>query len=203
QEPSQRALHDRTRCISGQWRLLRSRQDRRASAAWRVLHRDAREPHLHLQGRRQGQDQHQDRQDAGRQPAHPLPAGLRIRGALMGGPRLRAAFAAFLIALAASLIAASPALDPLRGLTALRWRVYGNSGPPESSAVVVFALDEETFRTPPFDGTPTVTWTREIGEVLTAIIDGGARVVGFDIIFPTSIEQSAVPFGERTLGARV
>jgi adenylate cyclase len=126
----------------------------------------------------------------------------------MGGPRLRAAFAAFLIALAASLVAASPALDPLRGLsidilTALRWRIYGNSQPPESSAVVVVALDEETFRTPPFDGTPTVTWTREIGEVLTAIIDGGARVVGFDIIFPTSIEQSAVPFGERTLGARV
>ncbi|HEX4826662.1 MAG TPA: adenylate/guanylate cyclase domain-containing protein [Xanthobacteraceae bacterium] len=126
----------------------------------------------------------------------------------MDGPRLRAAFAAFLIALAASLVAASPALDPLRGLsidilTALRWRIYGNSQPPESSAVVVVALDEETFRTPPFDGTPTVTWTREIGEVLTAIIDGGARVVGFDIIFPTSIEQSAVPFGERTLGARV
>jgi len=126
----------------------------------------------------------------------------------MDGPRLRAAFAAFLIALAASLVAASPALDPLRGwsidiLTALRWRIYGNSQPPEASAAVVVALDEETFRTPPFDGTPTVTWTREIAEVLTAIIDGGARVVGFDIVFPTSIEQSAVPFGQQTLGARV
>jgi adenylate cyclase len=126
----------------------------------------------------------------------------------MDGPRLRAAFAAFLIALAASLVAASPALDPLRGLsidilTALRWRIYGNSQPPETSAAVVVALDEETFRTPPFDGTPTVTWTREIAEVLTAIIDGGARVVGFDIVFPTSIEQSAVPFGQQTLGARV
>ena len=46
----------------------------------------------------------------------------------MDGPRLRAAFAAFLIALVASLVAASPALDPLRGLsidilTALRWRI--------------------------------------------------------------------------------
>jgi adenylate cyclase/guanylate cyclase len=126
----------------------------------------------------------------------------------MDGPRLRAAFAAFLIALAASLVAASPALDPLRGwsidiLTALRWRIYGNSQPPEASPAVVVALDEETFRTPPFDGTPTVTWTREIAEVLTAIIDGGARVVGFDIVFPTSIEQSAVPFGQQTLGARV
>ena len=126
----------------------------------------------------------------------------------MDGARLRAAFAAFLIASATSLVAASPALDPLRGLsidvlTALRWRIYGNAHLPENSAAVVIALDEETFRTPPFDGTPSVTWTREIGQVLTAIIDGGARVVGFDIVFPTSIEQSAVPFGEDTLGARV
>jgi hypothetical protein len=33
----------------------------------------------------------------------------------MIAPRLRAAFAAFAIALAASLVAASPVLDPLRG----------------------------------------------------------------------------------------
>jgi hypothetical protein len=126
----------------------------------------------------------------------------------MDGGRLRAAFAAFLIALAASLVAASPALDPLRGLsidvlTALRWRLFGNAHPAQNSAAVVVALDEETFRTPPFDTTPSVTWTHEIGQVLTAIIDGGARVVGFDIIFPTSIEQSAVPFGDGTLGGRV
>jgi adenylate cyclase len=131
-----------------------------------------------------------------------------VGGALMHGPRLRAAFAVLLIAVAASVGAASPALDTLRGLsidvlTALRWRIYGNSHPPETSAVAVVALDEETFRTPPFEGTPSVTWTHEIGQVLTAIIDGGARVVGFDVIFPTSIEQSAVPFGEDTLGARV
>src|SRR2546430_16727711 len=94
---------------------------------------------------------------------------------------------------------ASPALDTLRGLSidllpALRGRVFGNAHPPEDSRAVVVALDEETFRTPPFDGTPSVTWTHEIGQVLTAIIDGGARVVGFDIVFPTSIEQSAVPY---------
>ena len=113
----------------------------------------------------------------------------------MGGPRLRAALAAFLIALAASLVAASPALDPLRGLsidilTALRWRIYGNSQPPETSAAVVVALDEETFRTPPFDGTPTVTWTREIGEVLTAIIDGGVRKVSSSSATTTAAEVS-------------
>jgi adenylate cyclase len=124
----------------------------------------------------------------------------------MVGPRLRAASAAFVIALVASLVVASPLLDPLRGLsidilTALRWRIFGNAHPPGNSVVV--AVDEETFRTPPFEGTPTVTWTREIAQVLTAIIEGGAKVVGFDIVLPTSIEQSAVPFGDTTLGERV
>jgi len=122
--------------------------------------------------------------------------------------RRRAALAAFLIALVAGLVAASPALDAVHGLsidvlTALRWRVFGNPYPPSLSPAVVVAIDEETFRTPPFDGTPSVTWTREIGQVLTAVIDGGAKVVGFDIVFPTSIEQSAVPFDDETLGARV
>jgi adenylate cyclase len=122
--------------------------------------------------------------------------------------RWRAALAAFLIALVVGLVAASPALDAVRGLsidflTLLRWRVFGNAHAPASSRAVVVAIDEETFRTPPFDGTPSVTWTHEIGQVLTAVIDGGAKVVGFDIVFPTSIEQSAVPFDDETLGARV
>ena len=122
--------------------------------------------------------------------------------------RLRAALAAFSDSLVAALIVVSPALDAVRGLsidllTALRWRTFGNAHQPTASPAVVVALDEETFRTPPFEGTPSVTWTREIGQVLTAIIDGGAKVVGFDIMFPTSIEQSAVPFGDETLGARV
>src|SRR5262249_52300331 len=123
----------------------------------------------------------------------------------MNAARLRTAFAAFLIVLA---VAASPALDTLRGLsidvlTALRWRIFGNASPPERSPAVVVAIDEETFRTPPFEGTPSVTWTPQIASVLSALIDGRASVVGFDIIFPTSIEQSAAPFDGDTLGARV
>jgi adenylate cyclase len=126
----------------------------------------------------------------------------------MDPARLRAALAASLIALLAGAAAASPALDTLRGLsvdllTMLRWRAFGNAYAPAMSPTVVVALDEETFRTPPFTGTPSVTWTPEIGRILTAIIGGGAKVVGFDIIFPTSIEQSAIPFGDETLGARV
>ena len=122
--------------------------------------------------------------------------------------RLRAAAAGVLIALGAGLLAASPALDGFPGfsidlLTMLRWRVFGDAHPPASSPAVVLALDEETFRTAPFEGSPSVTWTPEIGRVLTAIIDGGAKVVGFDIVFPTSIEQSEVPFGDDTLGDRL
>jgi adenylate cyclase len=122
--------------------------------------------------------------------------------------RLRAAAVGVVIALGAGLLAASPAFEGLRGfsidvLTMLRWRAFGDLHAPESSPAVVVALDEETFRSPPFEGSPSVTWTPEIGRVLSAIIDGGAKVVGFDVVFPTSIEQSAVPFGDDTLGARL
>ena len=72
-----------------------------------------------------------------------------------------------------------------------------------STAVVVIAIDEETYQTPPFKGSPTVTWTTEVGRVLSAVIDGGAKVVGFDIVFSTSIEQSEIPFGDDLVGGRM
>lgn len=113
---------------------------------------------------------------------------------------------ALALALVAGISVATPLFDGLRGLsldalTGLRWKILGNDRPPQDSPVVVVALDEETYRTPPFDGTPNVTWTREIGRVLTDIVEGGASVVGFDIVFPVSIEQSRMPFGDETLGA--
>jgi class 3 adenylate cyclase/CHASE2 domain-containing sensor protein len=120
----------------------------------------------------------------------------------------RNAIVAIIIAVTAAMIAVSPAFRLLNGtsidaLTALRWLAFGQTRDPASSPVVVVAIDEETYRTPPFAGTPNVTWTREIGRVLTAVVAGGAKVVGFDIVFSTSIEQSAVPFGDETLGAKV
>jgi adenylate cyclase len=126
----------------------------------------------------------------------------------MGPIRRRDAVAALAIALFCALSAAWPAFNPLHGfsidaLTALRWRAFGRIHDPRSSPTVVVALDEETYRTPPFAGTPNVTWTREIGRVLIAIVDGGASVVGFDVVFPTSIEQSEIPFAEESLGAKV
>ncbi|HTP84004.1 MAG TPA: adenylate/guanylate cyclase domain-containing protein [Alphaproteobacteria bacterium] len=126
----------------------------------------------------------------------------------MGGVRLRDLIAVVAVALLAGTAAALPALDVLRGvsidlLTALRWQTYGAMNDPAQSPTVVVALDEETYRTPPFANTPNVTWTREIGKVLTAVLDGGAKVVGFDMILPTSLEQSTIPFGDGTLGERV
>jgi class 3 adenylate cyclase len=127
---------------------------------------------------------------------------------MTGSARFRDAAAALVIAVLAGLLVLTPPFERLRGLsidvlTALRWRLAGSMHQPQSSPTVVVALDEETYRTPPFAGTPAITWTREIGQVLTAVLDGGAKVVGFDIVFPTSIEQSEIPFGDGTLGARL
>lgn len=112
------------------------------------------------------------------------------------------------IALTASALAISPPLSGLRGLsldvlTAFRWDLLGNRHSASESPVVVIALDPETYRAPPFAGTPTVMWTREIGRVLTAVLEGGAKVVGFDIVFPTSIEESAISTDGDTVGARM
>ena len=116
--------------------------------------------------------------------------------------------AAVLISLVAGILFASPLFARLQGLsldalTALRWEFLGSGSDAASSPVVVVAIDEETYRTPPFRGSPTLTWTREIGRVLSAIVEGGARVVGFDLIFPTSIEQSEIMFGDEPIGARM
>jgi class 3 adenylate cyclase/CHASE2 domain-containing sensor protein len=122
--------------------------------------------------------------------------------------RLRNAVAVLAIAAVSSALILAPPLDRFRGLsidilTWLRWRANIGTQQATGSPTVVVALDEETYRTPPFAGTPAITWTPEIAQVLTAIIAGGAKVVGFDIVFPTSIEQSEIPFDDGKLGARL
>lgn len=88
-------------------------------------------------------------------------------------------------------------------LTTLRWELFGDRRYPATSPVVVVGIDEETYHTPPFKGSPTLTWTRELGRVISAIADGGARVIGFDVVFPTSIEESEIPFGDQPVGVRM
>lgn len=116
--------------------------------------------------------------------------------------------AAMLIALLAGAVFTSPPLQVLQGLsldilTALRGKLIGDRRDPATSPVVVVAIDGETYDTPPFKGSPTLTWTREIGRVLGSVTEGGAKVVGFDVIFPSSIEQSEIPFGDAPFGSRL
>jgi adenylate cyclase len=126
----------------------------------------------------------------------------------MGNTVRRDAVVILLVALASGLVTALPPVNLIHGwsidaLTALRWQVFGTRRDPALAPVAVIALDEETYATPPFKGSPTLTWTGEIGRVLNAVIDGGAKVVGFDLVFPTSIELSEIPFGDDQLGGRM
>jgi adenylate cyclase len=112
------------------------------------------------------------------------------------------------IALVAGSLAASAPFGFLGGLTldsltALRWRLFDNRHSPSESPTVVVALDRDSYSVPPFNGAPTVMWTREIGRVISTIVDGGAKVIGFDVIFPTSIEQSQIVIDDETVGSRL
>ena len=84
--------------------------------------------------------------------------------------------------------------------TTLRWWAFGDRHSIDSSQTVVIALDEETYRTPPFKGSPTLAWTADIGRVVGATLEGGAKAVGFDVVFESSMEESAIRFGEGQLG---
>ena len=112
------------------------------------------------------------------------------------------------IALVCAAASVSPAARPIRGLsldilTALRWEMFGRRHDAAASPTVVIAIDEESLRTAPFKGSPMLTWTGEIGRVLGAMLEGGARVAGFDVVIPNSIEQSEIPFGDGMLGEKV
>jgi CHASE2 domain-containing sensor protein len=120
----------------------------------------------------------------------------------------RDAVAVLLVALICGLATALPPFGQLHGwsidiLTALRWQMFGARRDAASAPVAVIAIDEETHNTPPFDHSPTSTWTTEVGRVLSAVLDGGAKVAGFDVVFATSIEQSEIPFGDDILGAKL
>ncbi|WP_257166635.1 adenylate/guanylate cyclase domain-containing protein [Bradyrhizobium sp. SRS-191] len=123
------------------------------------------------------------------------------------GRRTRDALAVIAIALACAGLFVSPAFERGRGLsldalTWLRFEAFGNRHDAATSPAVVIAIDEESYQAPPFKGAPLLTWTGEIGRVLTAVLDGGAKVVGFDMVFQTSIEQSEIPLGDSTLGEK-
>ncbi len=45
------------------------------------------------------------------------------------------------------------------------------------SPIVIVAIDEKTYRTEPFEGTPKVFWTKQIAKVIDALLE--AEVRGF------------------------
>ena len=47
-------------------------------------------------------------------------------------------------------------------LRRLRWEAFGARRDPATSPVAVIAIDEETYKTPPFKGSPTLTWTTNL-----------------------------------------
>jgi adenylate cyclase len=97
------------------------------------------------------------------------------------------------VALLVSGIFSTPALDRVENLSLdslfwLRHIAWGPRHNPNDSNAVVIAIDEETYRTAPFRDVPKVMWTKQIGEVLDSVHTAGASIIGFDIIFPTSVE---------------
>ena len=63
---------------------------------------------------------------------------------------------------------------------------------------LVIAIDEETYRRPPFQGVPSPLWTPQVATVLTAVMDGGAKVIGLDVIFSTSA-SAVIPNYDKPL----
>jgi class 3 adenylate cyclase/CHASE2 domain-containing sensor protein len=88
---------------------------------------------------------------------------------------------------------------PLRGLDGvsidLLFWLRRHLAPPSPGrhdpTTVIVAVDEETYHREPFDVLPNAAWTREIARVLNALVEADAKVVGFDAIYPTSLESIA------------
>lgn len=90
-------------------------------------------------------------------------------------------------------------LDGL-GIDALFWLRHElalDARPISDAPVAVIAIDEETYRRPPFQDTPQVLWVPQQAKVLDALLDAGATVVGYDVTYSTSVE-TLIPGFERS-----
>ena len=93
--------------------------------------------------------------------------------------RRRDILAGCLIGCIVSATLAMPAFSLLRGVSIdvalwLRHVAFGQRYITESSPTVIVALDEESYRTPPFAERPAVLWTPQIATVLNAVLAAGA-----------------------------
>src|SRR5437868_8661447 len=75
-----------------------------------------------------------------------------------------------------------PVFDRLNGLgiDSLFWLREQVSAPPApaTSPTVVIAVDEETYRQPPFKDTPYALWTPLMAEVVDGLVAADASVIG-------------------------
>ncbi|MBT4940413.1 MAG: adenylate/guanylate cyclase domain-containing protein [Rhodospirillaceae bacterium] len=102
--------------------------------------------------------------------------------------------AASIAAIISTAALVSPATDRLEGLSldSLHWlrHTFFNLKPdPQKSPTVVIAIDEETFHRQPFRELPKVMWTKQLGQIINAVSGAGAKVIGMDLILPTSVER--------------
>ncbi|MEK9968907.1 MAG: CHASE2 domain-containing protein, partial [Ferrovibrio sp.] len=110
----------------------------------------------------------------------------------MSGAKLRdLAVVAALALTAAAGFAAGPAADWLRGpsldlLMPLRHALFPQPAP--AGRVAVVAIDEETYRRPPFNETPQAAWPPLLAPVLNAVA-ADATVIGFDVVYSTSLDS--------------
>ena len=93
--------------------------------------------------------------------------------------------------------------DPVRALSIdslvwLRDSFTDQTPRTEESRISIVAVDESTYQTPPFRGIPRVAWSAYLADIIQALLDAGATVVGFDIVFPTSLD-SHLPGIDREL----
>lgn len=94
-----------------------------------------------------------------------------------------------------------PVFDRLNGLGIdslfwLREQVFAPPAPAASPTVVI-AVDEETYRQPPFKDTPHALWTPYMADIVNGLVAADASVIGLDIIFPTSV-QPMLPGYDRS-----
>jgi adenylate cyclase len=93
--------------------------------------------------------------------------------------------------------------DPADGLSIDLLYLLARSAKIERNATLddrtlVIAIDEETYRRAPFEGVPSPLWTPQVATVLNAVMDGGAKVIGLDVIFSTSA-SAVIPNYDKPL----
>ncbi|WP_246015201.1 adenylate/guanylate cyclase domain-containing protein [Azospirillum griseum] len=109
---------------------------------------------------------------------------------------LLGAMTPLLAAVMVALFSASLQGPSIDTLYRLREMVHGPKPAPSPSPVVVVGIDEETYRRPPFAGTPQALWGPKLGKALAGMLDGGATAIGLDLVHPTSVE-TLIPGFER------